>query len=267
MRLIERLFLLSVAAATFAGAQDDPPGRVGRLNYISGTVSFQPAGVDDWVTADLNRPLTTGDHLWVERDSRAELHIASSALRLSPRTAFQFLNLDDRTVQIRLSEGTLIVRLRNLEEDQAFEVDTPNLAFSLLRPGVYRIDANPDNETTTITVRGGEGEVTSGNQAFAVKSDQMARVTGDQSVRYELLNAQSPDYFEEWAMSRDRQEDRSQSARYVSREVIGYEDLDANGDWRPVAEYGTVWVPRRVPVGWAPYRFGHWAWIEPWGWT
>ncbi len=22
-----------------------------------------------------------------------------------------------------------------------------------------------------------------------------------------------------------------------------------------------------VPAGWAPYRNGHWAWIDPWGWT
>ena len=29
----------------------DPPGRVGRLNYIQGSVSFRPAGEDDWVTA------------------------------------------------------------------------------------------------------------------------------------------------------------------------------------------------------------------------
>jgi hypothetical protein len=258
---------MTLIAVSFAAAQDDPPGRVGRLNYVSGTVSFQPGGVEDWVTANLNRPLTTGDHLWVDRDSRAELHLGSSALRLSPRTLFQFLNLDDRTTQIRLSEGTLIVRLRELDQDEIFEVDTPNLAFSLLRPGEYRIDANPDNETTTITVRGGEGEVTGGGQAFPVHSDSMARVTGNDPVTYELLRAQSPDYFEEWAMSRDRQEDRSESARYVSRDVIGYEDLDANGDWRTEPEYGAIWIPRRVPVDWAPYRFGHWAWIEPWGWT
>lgn len=263
----QRLLLLTLAAASFAAAQDDPPGRVGRLNYVSGTVSFQPGGVDEWVPASLNRPLTTGDHLWVDRDSRAELHLGSSVLRLSSTTAFQFLNLDDRSTQIRLSEGSLIVRLRQLEQDQSFEVDTPNLAFSLFRPGEYRIDANPDNETTTITVRGGEGEVTGGGQAFPVRSDDMARVTGNDSITYEMLRAQSPDYFEEWAMSRDRQEDRSQSARYVSRDMIGYEDLDANGDWRPEPEYGAIWVPRRVPVGWAPYRFGHWAWIEPWGWT
>src|SRR5205814_1992738 len=36
---------------------------------------------------------------------------------------------------------------------------------------------------------------------------------------------------------------------------------------RPEPQYGAIWVPRRVPVDWAPYRYGHWAWIEPWGWT
>jgi len=53
----------------------------------------------------------------------------------------------------------------------------------------------------------------------------------------------------------------------VSRGVIGYEDLDDNGDWRETPDYGAVWVPRRVAAGWAPYRYGHWAWVEPWGWT
>jgi len=49
--------------------------------------------------------------------------------------------------------------------------------------------------------------------------------------------------------------------------VIGYEDLDDNGDWQETPDYGAVWVPRRVATGWAPYRYGHWAWVEPWGWT
>ena len=28
-----------------------------------------------------------------------------------------------------------------------------------------------------------------------------------------------------------------------------------------------MWLPSHVPAGWAPYRFGHWSWVEPWGWT
>lgn len=49
--------------------------------------------------------------------------------------------------------------------------------------------------------------------------------------------------------------------------MTGYQDLDAYGDWRPAAEYGTVWYPRSVASDWAPYRSGRWAWVAPWGWT
>jgi hypothetical protein len=53
----------------------------------------------------------------------------------------------------------------------------------------------------------------------------------------------------------------------VSRDVVGYQDLDAYGSWRSDASYGNVWTPNRVSAGWAPYRDGRWAWIDPWGWT
>jgi hypothetical protein len=49
--------------------------------------------------------------------------------------------------------------------------------------------------------------------------------------------------------------------------MTGYEELDRHGDWVPDVTYGTVWVPRAVPVGWAPYRYGQWRWVRPWGWT
>ena len=47
--------------AGVALAQDDPPARAARLNYINGQVSFQAAGADNWEAAQLNRPLITGD--------------------------------------------------------------------------------------------------------------------------------------------------------------------------------------------------------------
>ena len=139
----------------------------------------------------------------------------------APNTAFQFLNLDDQTAQIRLSEGTLTVRLRNLAQNQIFEVDTPNLAFTLLRPGEYRIDANPDSQTTIITVRDGEGEVTGGGQVFPVHARQQVVVRGDDQINYSLASAPGADAWDQWCSSRDRREDQSQSARYVSREMAG----------------------------------------------
>ena len=132
MRHITVVTVLIVASAAILAAQTDPPGRVGRLNYIDGLVSFQPAGVNDWVDASVNRPLIAGDNIWVSDRGRSELHVGSAALRLGANTAFQFLNLDDQVVQIRLSEGTLTVRLRYLAQNQVFEVDTPNVAFTMV---------------------------------------------------------------------------------------------------------------------------------------
>ena len=267
MRQWNRIFWLTAASVTIIAAQSDPPGRVGRLNYLSGPVSFQPAGVDEWVDASVNRPLTTGDRIWTDFDARAEMHIGSDALRLNSRTAFEFLNLDDSNVQIRLTEGSLNIRLRRLDESETFEIDTPNLAFSLLRIGEYRVDVNPDTQETVITVRGGQGEVTGGGQPFTVRPREQARVTGTDNVTYDVVGAPPPDAWDEFCYARDRREDQSQSARYVSRDMVGWQDLDDYGDWRTVPDYGSVWVPRTVVSGWAPYHYGHWAWIEPWGWT
>jgi hypothetical protein len=261
------MILLVAATAAVLSAQIDPPGRVGRLNYIDGSVSFQPAGVNDWVDASVNRPLIAGDYIWVGDRGRSELHIGSAALRLGPNTAFEFLNLDDQGVQIRLSEGTLTVRVRSLDRNQIFEVDTPNVAFTLSRPGEYRIDANPDSQSTIITVRDGEGEVTGGGESFPVYARQRVIVRGDDRIDYRLSSASSPDAWDQWCSTRDRREDQSQSARYVSREVAGYDDLDQYGRWDNQPGYGNVWMPTSVGAGWAPYHDGHWAWIAPWGWT
>ncbi len=264
---VTKLIVLLIAASAFLAAQTDPPGRVGRLNYANGPVSFQPAGVTDWVDAYVNRPLTTGDQVWVGDDGRAEIHVGSTALRLDANTAFQFLNLDDQTIQIQLSQGTLTVRVRNLAQYQNIELDTPSLAFTALRPGEYRIGADPDSQTTTVTVRGGDGEVTGGGRTFPVHAGQQAVVVGGDQITYSLVSAPQADGWDQWNSSRDLREDQSLSARYVSREVDGYEDLDQYGSWASQPGYGQVWMPTEVTVGWAPYHEGHWAWIAPWGWT
>jgi hypothetical protein len=41
----------------------DPPARVARLSYLDGSVSLLSAGMEEWVPATHNYPLTTGDHL------------------------------------------------------------------------------------------------------------------------------------------------------------------------------------------------------------
>ena len=259
---------LFVQAVAMADANDaDPPGRVGRLNYSQGAVSVQPAGEQDWVTAEANRPLITGDNLWADRDSRAELHIGSSAIRLNAETSVTFLAVNDRSVQLRLALGSLIVRVRHIDDEDSFEVDTPNLAFSLLRNGEYRIDVNAEGNETITTVLQGRGEVIGGGQQYSILAGQHVRFTGTDALDFDIEQIPAHDGFENWALQRDQREDSSESANYVSREMTGYEDLDENGHWRYVAGYGPVWTPAAVPADWAPYRYGHWVWVAPWGWT
>ncbi|HEV2290002.1 MAG TPA: DUF6600 domain-containing protein [Candidatus Acidoferrales bacterium] len=259
--------LMLAAFPSRATAQDDPSSRVARLNMAQGSVSFQPAGEQDWVAADYNRPLTTGDGLWADQDSRGELHIGSTSIRISSLTGLTFLNLNDRTVQIQLAQGTMEVTLREIDNGDAFEIDTPNVAFSVSQPGRYRVDVDPQGQTTAISVLSGQGQVTGGGNSYDLSSGQRGSFTGTDTPSYDITNISANDDFDNWCRSRDEQEDQSVSAQYVSPDVTGYGDLDNYGTWTEVPDYGEVWVPSAVPAGWAPYHFGHWVWIEPWGWT
>ncbi len=251
-----------------AAAQDqDPPGRVARLSYIQGSVSFQPSGENDWVEADPNRPMTIGDNLWVDKDSRSEFHIGATAIRMASETGISFLNLDDRTVQLQLAQGTIEIHLRHMVAGDAFEIDTPNLAVTLTHSGEYRLSTDPDGNSTAITVREGEGQATGAGESYDLQAGQQYTFTGTDQLTYDAQEAPGFDDFEDWCQSRDQSENASVSAKYVSRDVDGVYDLDEYGDWQTVPDYGEIWVPRGVAVGWAPYRFGHWIWIDPWGWT
>jgi hypothetical protein len=260
-------FVLITVKPAAADDDDDPPARVARLSYTNGEVSFSPSGTDDWVAAVLNRPITTGDKLWTDQNARAELHVGSAAIRLAGMTGFSFLNLDDRMMQIRLTEGTINLRVFRLGENESIEVDTPNLAFSVLRPGRYHINVNEAGDTTLINVPDGEGEVTGGGSAYTLHPGDEGFFTGTDTLSPDIEQAAADDDFDQWCNERDLREEHSVARRYVSEDVIGYQDLDDYGGWRPVPEYGTVWFPHVTVVGWAPYRFGHWVWISPWGWT
>jgi len=261
------LTLLIISGLAFAqDPSGDPPTRVMRLQQMDGAVSLQPGGVDDWVAANLNRPLTTADRVWTDVDSRAELTMASAALRMGSETSVTLTNLDDNTAQIELDQGTLNLSVRYLNPGEIVEVDTPNFAYTVFKPGEYRFEVLPDQDTSWITVRRGDGEASGQGGTLRIRGGQQYSFSQGQSLNYMRAASRPNDAFDEWCEMRERRETSSASAQYVAAGTVGYEDLDDNGAWVPSAAYGTVWYPR-VHEGWAPYREGHWAWVEPWGWT
>jgi hypothetical protein len=259
--------LLLFIAPKARADEGDPPSRVARISVLDGNVSFQPSGTEDWAAAAKNRPVTIGDKLWTDQDSRAELQAGEATLHLGSMTALSFLNLDENITQLRIAEGAMNFRVRELREGDVYEVDTPNVAFTVKQAGAFRIDVNENGDGTRITVIRGEGEVSAGDQTYPVRAGEQAEFNGVDNPEYHTSRAPEPDDLDHWAADRDLKEEHSASAKYVSRDVPGYSDLDDNGTWSEEPDYGPVWHPNQVAVGWAPYSYGYWNWVGPWGWT
>src|SRR5579863_89387 len=262
----------AAAPDTDAGPTDqdpskDPPGRVARLQYMTGSVSIQPGGVDDWVQGSINRPLTTSDNIWADKNSRAELGLGNSMLRIGSETSLTMTNINDNVVQLQLHQGALNVFVRKLFDGETYEIDTPNQAFTIRKAGDYRFDVDSSGDATLVTVRRGEGESTGQGQSVKIGEGHQVRFTGT-ALAHTEQSAPAPDDFDQWAQTRNqRVQHSSASARYVGPGMVGADDLDQYGTWKDEPDYGPVWTPTSVAPGWAPYRYGHWVWVDPWGWT
>ena len=172
--------LLSIVAPQArADEEKDPPTRVARISYVDGSVSLQPGGQGDWGSAARNRPMTIGDKIWVDKDSRAELQAGTAAIHLGSMTALSFLNLDQGITQMRLAEGSINFRVSELREGDLYEVDAPNLAFTVKQAGAFRIDVNENGDSARVTVIRGEGEVTASGKTYEVHSGERGEFTGN----------------------------------------------------------------------------------------
>jgi hypothetical protein len=258
----------SLVFPAFGQQDSDPPGRVARLSFASGTVSFQASGEDQWNQATLNYPLTTGDRIYTDQDGRAEMETGNIAVRMSANTDLTVSNLNDQIVQLGLSQGTLRVRAYDVREGHAVEIDTPSAALNLVGAGSYRVESYPDdNNTTVLFVNNGEVEVNGNGFSESVRGGQAIKMSGTDQPQVEFIAPAGGDDFDRWSGDRDRDFLNAQSRNYVGSYVPGYEDLDRYGSWQSDPDYGQVWYPTNVVGGWVPYRYGHWAWVEPWGWT
>lgn len=266
LRVFMVVLPLLLSAMLFAD-DGDPPSRVARLSFIKGAVSLQPSGENDWSQASLNYPLTTGDRIYTDQDSQAELEIGSAAIRASATTDLTVANLNDQFMQLGLGQGTIRVRIYELPSGDSVEVDTPNGALTLLQPGDYRVETFPSDDATLVIVNNGSLEVSGGSVSQSVEGGQAVKLAGTDPIQVWFVSAPGPDDFDQWCWERDDRFASSESTNYVSRETPGYDDLDSYGTWDSQTPDGPVWYPSGVVVGWVPYRVGHWVWVVPWGWT
>ena len=273
MRITWTTCQLAVAALLVlcgsAAAETDPPGRVGRLSFISGTVSLHTADQTEWSPAPLNYPVTSGTSFWTEPDSRAELQVGADEIRMDGSTEVTVVRLDDDATRIEVPQGVVNIHLRTLPPGGVL-VTTPLGEVNLARVGSYHIDAGHPNGDTPpdriqVAVLEGQAQFRGERTTVQVMAGESARIGGN-PMTMSIVEANATP-FDDWALARERREAASETTHYVSPEMTGYTDLDTYGQWRPEPTYGHLWYPAAVPVGWAPYRYGHWAFVAPWGWT
>jgi hypothetical protein len=272
--ILAAIFLVALAISATVRAQtdtastaaQDAPARVGRISLISGPVTMTDYRADEESDATLNWPLTSQQRLSTGRLGRAEVRIGSTSVRLDGDTVVDFNRIDDEVIQLTLQHGSASVRVRNREHLREIDFLTPRERVVFKDVGSYRIDVDRTAGVSAVTAQVGSAHVVSGNLNFVVQSGQRGEATAEPVPNYQL-GAAAPDVFDDWIAARDRRDDSLQSTRYVSPETTGVESLDEYGQWRPVESYGSVWFPTSVAAGWAPYRYGRWAYVAPWGWT
>lgn len=212
--------------------------------------------------------MTIGDKIWTDKDSRAELQTGVVSIHLGSMTALSFLNLDQSITQMRLAEGSINFRIKEIREGDTYEVDTPNLSFTIKQAGAFRIDVNENGDNTGITVIRGEGQVTASGKTYDLHPGERGIFNGTDDVQSTVAPQAPPaDGLDKWSSDRDLGEQNSVSSRYVAPDMPGTSDLDNNGTWGQDGDNGPIWYPAEVSPDWAPYSNGYWSYVGPWGWT
>ena len=261
-RLAHAAVLLAFSTLTALAAASDPPARVGRVALAQGQVTIGSDIGAEMMAAQVNWPVTSGNTISTAAGSRTELRVGSTSIRLDGDSSLEVQQLDDDAIRLRLHYGSASVRVLNADVLAGFVLETPQARVRLQQPGRVRVDAERVRDTSAVTVFDGTALVEDGGSQLVVRAGRRAEL-GDDDIR---TLAAVRDAFDDWALTRDRYGDNATSARYVTQEMTGYEDLDRYGSWRDDTEYGPLWTPA-VASTWVPYRDGSWTWVEPWGWT
>ncbi|HTU42092.1 MAG TPA: DUF6600 domain-containing protein [Candidatus Aquilonibacter sp.] len=250
---------------------------VGHISFIHGDVSTQRGDSGTSSAAILNQPVLMGDKISTGPNARAEVQLDyANILRLGPNAQANIANFTNSYIQIQLAQGMADYAVFNESEAEP-EIDTPNVSVHPAHQDVVvRVEVRPDGDSVVI-VRKGEVQISTPKGIADVKQGQMATVRGQvQDAQYKIASAPGTDDWDIWNSERDHMIHTAKAWQHTSPYYTGAEDLDANGNWENVPDYGQIWVPNE-PDGWTPYRDGNWVWepyygwtwvgYEPWGWA
>lgn len=241
-----------------------PPSRVGRVSLAAGNVDLRIPGAAGWVDAELNQPVFAGEALRTDPKTRAEIEIGASTIGLSNSTGIEIAGLSDDLTRIALSRGRIHLHLRQIGDNETIEIDFPQGGVWLRAPGRYDIDAGGGDQRARVAAFDGAAHFVGASGDIHIAGGHMAVLSGSDPATATIEETEADD-FVAWCRGRDYDETRLAARYFVASDMTGFVDLDAAGIWKIDPDYGRVWFPSEPD--WAPYRFGHWSWLAPWGWT
>jgi hypothetical protein len=249
--------------------QADPPSRVARVSVLSGNVSIQPASVEQFNVAEPNYPMTTGDRIYADVGANAEIQTGQLAVRLGQQTDLTVTAMTDELAQFGLAQGSVHLRSYNVYQGETVELDTPNVAVTVLQSGDVRVDVDPVNDVTVVTVLSGQVQVNGNGIEQVMEPGERLRLSGGNPVYAQLIGGARPDGLDRFSVARDGiyLNAYAEEGQYINPGTIGGEDLSVYGSWENDGDDGAVWYPANVAADWQPYRNGRWTWVAPWGWT
>lgn len=243
----------------------DPPARAGRIAEFDGGTWVFDQDQGQWSPAMRNRALAEGDRVSTSPEARATLQIGSLRIWIGPRSEIELLQLDERGLQLQLHNGSAVLRVRSRESAEQTALFTREARFRPLRAGLYRFD-RIDDTTFAGTERG--DLMLEDSTSMPIGPGVRIELWRDARAVLQQRNATWPqDALQQRVAREEGADERSASLRYVSPEITGVEELDRYGRWERHPEFGMVWAPVHVSVGWAPFRDGRWVWLRHWGWT
>jgi hypothetical protein len=263
------LFLVLLPTACFAAEFG-----TARISLIKGDVQIYTDDTQEWVAASINMPLREGDRIWVPEGARTELQIQGGVyIRLDSATSFDILALQEDSFQFYMDGGGGYVNNRKGGIDH-IQIDTPQSSIGCYDNSLVMIDVAQSGATDVSIVKG---------YALAETREGKSRVEAGDSLHIgadmnaEISPLPPPDEWENWNQQRDKKlANGNRSLRYIPEELDDYAgDLDDNGKWVYVTDYGYCWKPLSVSAGWSPYKNGRWTWVgndyvwvsyEQWGW-
>jgi hypothetical protein len=266
MRFLGKCLFAAVLLAAMPALAQSPPARVGRVSIVEGALAFYQAGDPDWSRANRNLPVASGEWFATNQQSRAGLRIGAASVGIARDTRLQVADLREKTMQLALPQGRINLDRRRLRSDDTAEIDLSRGAVWLLQRGIYDIDSGAPDQPIRITVFAGSARFAGGGIDQPVNAGERLVLTGTETLSASTETATEDD-FSEWCRAHDYHPERLAAPYHVSPAMTGYEELDSYGQWATAPKYGAVWYPQSVAADWAPYREGHWVWIEPWGWN